>query len=311
MSEIKKVLICGLGAIGSIYAVKIKNCLKGGSLKVLANAERLNVYKSSPLIYNGLECDFDYILPDEDNFKADLIIIATKYSGFAQAKEDIRNFVKDDTIILSLLNGVTTEKALAKLYGWDKVFYSYCICHSSVRCGRSVMHDGVSKIVFGENEFGENSKDNVLRVKAFFEECGIDYEIPDDIKRSMWLKFMLNISANPLSAIFKMTFGEMMQNQNFMDMANKVIAEAQQIAIEEGIKNSDTMLQDAIGLFNSMIPDGKTSMLQDIEAGRKTEIELFSGTVVKLGEKYNIPTPYNKIIKEMIEIIHKNQDLQP
>ncbi len=309
MDEIKNVLICGLGAIGSIYAVNIKNCLKG-SLKVLVDKERLNIYKSSPLIYNDTKYDFDYLLPDEKNFKADLIIIATKFSGFAQAKEDIRNFVKDDTIILSLLNGVTTEKELAKLYGWDKVLYSYCICHSSVRCGRSITHDGVSKIVFGENEFEENSKNNVLRVKAFFEKCGIDYEIPEDIKRSMWLKFMLNISANPISAILKMTFGEMMQNQEFINMADKIISEAQQIAMAEGIKNADTMPRDAIQLFNSMIPDGKTSMLQDIEAGRKTEIELFSGTVVKLGEKYNIQTPYNKIVKEMIEIIHKNQDLQ-
>lgn len=309
MDEIKNVLICGLGAIGSIYAVNIKNCLKG-SLKVLVDEERLNIYKSSPLIYNDTKYDFDYLLPDEKNFKADLIIIATKFSGFAQAKEDIRNFVKDDTIILSLLNGVTTEKELAKLYGWDKVLYSYCICHSSVRCGRSITHDGVSKIVFGENEFEENSKNNVLRVKAFFEKCGIDYEIPEDIKRSMWLKFMLNISANPISAILKMTFGEMMQNQEFINMADKIISEAQQIAMAEGIKNADTMPRDAIQLFNSMIPDGKTSMLQDIEAGRKTEIELFSGTVVKLGEKYNIQTPYNKIVKEMIEIIHKNQDLQ-
>lgn len=309
MDEIKNVLICGLGAIGSIYAVNIKNCLKG-SLKVLVDEERLNIYKSSPLIYNDTKYDFDYLLPDEKNFKADLIIIATKFSGFAQAKEDIRNFVKDDTIILSLLNGVTTEKELAKLYGWDKVLYSYCICHSSVRCGRSITHDGVSKIVFGENEFEENSKNNVLRVKAFFEKCGIDYEIPEDIKRSMWLKFMLNISANPISAILKMTFGEMMQNQEFINMTDKIISEAQQIAMAEGIKNADTMPRDAIQLFNSMIPDGKTSMLQDIEAGRKTEIELFSGTVVKLGEKYNIQTPYNKIVKEMIEIIHKNQDLQ-
>ena len=296
MDEIKNVLICGLGAIGSIYAVNIKNCLKG-SLKVLVDEERLNIYKSSPLIYNDTKYDFDYLLPDEKNFKADLIIIATKFSGFAQAKEDIRNFVKDDTIILSLLNGVTTEKELAKLYGWDKVLYSYCICHSSVRCGRSITHDGVSKIVFGENEFEGNSKNNVLRVK-------------EDIKRSMWLKFMLNISANPISAILKMTFGEMMQNQEFINMADKIISEAQQIAMAEGIKNADTMPRDAIQLFNSMIPDGKTSMLQDIEAGRKTEIELFSGTVVKLGEKYNIQTPYNKIVKEMIEIIHKNQDLQ-
>ena len=59
-----------------------------------------------------------------------------------------------------------------------------------------------------------------------------------------------------------------------------------------------------------MIPDGKTSMLQDVEAGRKTEVDMFAGTVIRLGQKHGIQTPYNKIIKEMMEIIHKNQDLK-
>ena len=55
-----------------------------------------------------------------------------------------------------------------------------------------------------------------------------------------------------------------------------------------------------------MIPDGKTSMLQDVEAGRKTEVDMFAGTITKLGEKYNIQTPYNKILKEMLDIIFCN-----
>ena len=59
-----------------------------------------------------------------------------------------------------------------------------------------------------------------------------------------------------------------------------------------------------------MIPDGKTSMLQDVEAGRKTEVDIFAGTIVKLGLKHNIPTPYNKILMEMIEIIHENQNIK-
>ena len=54
-----------------------------------------------------------------------------------------------------------------------------------------------------------------------------------------------------------------------------------------------------------MCPEGKTSMLQDIEAGRKTEVEMFAGAVIEMGKKYNIPTPYNKMLKEMIEIIEE------
>ena len=55
-----------------------------------------------------------------------------------------------------------------------------------------------------------------------------------------------------------------------------------------------------------MIPEGKTSMLQDVEAKRKTEVEMFAGTMVELGKKHNIPTPYNQVMKDMVEIIHEN-----
>ncbi len=59
-----------------------------------------------------------------------------------------------------------------------------------------------------------------------------------------------------------------------------------------------------------MIPDGKTSMLQDVEAGRKTEVEMFAGTVIEFGKKHNIPTPYNSILRSMIKIIEEDNILK-
>ena len=75
------------------------------------------------------------------------------------------------------------------------------------------------------------------------------------------------------------------------------------LAKAQGVNNTETMIEEAFKTFDTMTPNGKTSMLQDVEAGRKTEVEIFSGTVIQLGEKYNIPTPYNKIMKQMLEII--------
>ncbi len=69
------------------------------------------------------------------------------------------------------------------------------------------------------------------------------------------------------------------------------------------------MIDEALVSFNKMIPDGKTSMLQDVEAGRKTEVEMFAGTMIKLGEKHNIPTPYNQVLKDMVDIIEEEQKI--
>lgn len=305
MKEIKKVILCGLGAIGTIYADKLEK-FDAENFKVLVDEARIERYKTNPIKFNGRQLNFDYILPSQEGFKADLIILATKFAGLKDAIKNIKNFVKEDTVILSLLNGVTSEDIIADVYGKDKMLYSYFIGHSSVRCGNSVTHDDVNTIVFGaENNLGEN----VVAVKNFFDKVGINYKIPDDIKRSMWLKFMLNVSANQPTAILRMTFGDMFENTHFMKFAENIMREVQSVAKAEGVLNTETMVDEALKHLKTMTPDGKTSMLQDVEAGRKTEVDMFAGTVIELGKKHGISTPYNKILREMIGIIEEHQDL--
>lgn len=307
MKEIKNVLVCGIGAVGSIYADKIEK-FTPQNLRVLVDEARLERYKKNPTVFNGRVLDFNYILPNDTSFKADLIIIATKFDGLNDVIKNIKNFVYDDTVILSLLNGVTSEKIIAKAYGREKLLYSYFIGHSAIRDGRNITHDDVNTIVYGS----ENSNDfeNVERIQYFFEQAGINYLIPDDIIHSLWLKYMLNVSANQTTAILRMNFGEMLENDKCMDFAINVMKEVQAIAKAEGVRNTESMINETIEHLHTMIPEGKTSMLQDVEAGRKTEVEMFAGTVIKLGKEFGIPTPYNKIIKEMIEIIHRQQDLK-
>ena len=285
MKDIQNVLICGLGAIGSIYADKIKDA------KILVDEQRLERYKKNPTTFNGKVMELDYILPDDD-FKADLIIIATKYDGLADAVKNIQNFVGDDTLILSLLNGVTSEKFIAERYGAEKIVYSYFIGHSAVRDGRNITQDGVNTIVMGAN----------ARIQKYFDKVGINYEIPDDIIRSMWLKFMLNVSSNQTTALMRLTFGDMLNNKKCMEFVVNVMKEVQTIALAEGVQNTEIMIDDALEALNMMCPEGKTSMLQDVEAGRKTEVDMFAGVMIELGKKHNIPTPYNKVLKELIEI---------
>ncbi len=306
MRDIKNVLICGIGAVGSIYADKIQNYAPE-SLRVLVDEERYKRYIKNPIIFNGRELNFNYILPDDKSFKADLIIIATKYDGLHDVINNIENFVYDDTVILSLLNGVTSEKIVAETYGRDKLLYSYFIGHSAVRTGRLVIHDDVNTIVYGS----ENSDDfeNVQRVKKYFDNAGINYSIPDDIIHSLWLKYMLNVAANQATAILRLTFGEMLANDKCMEFAINLMKEVQAVAKAEGVRNTDIMIEETIENLHKMIPEGKTSMLQDVEAGRKTEVDMFAGTVVRMGKKYGIATPYNKTIKELIEIIHRQQDI--
>lgn len=308
-SEIKNVIICGIGAIGSIYADKIHNKTPD-NLRILVDKSRKERYLKNPTIFNGHELKLNYILPEDNNFKADLIIIATKFNGLNDVLDNMKNFVKDDTIILSLLNGVTSEEIIAGKYGWDKVLLAFFIGHSAARNGRHITHDDVNTITFGEKNPHNVLSEKTLKLKKYFDSIGINYKIPSDIYYEQWQKFMLNVTCNQLSAILRMTFGEIQQNEKFKLFARNIMEEIVQIAKAEGVKNTENLISGTEKLIQTMIPEGKTSMLQDIEAGRKTEVDIFSGTVVKLGEKHGIPTPYNKIMLDMIEILQENQNIK-
>lgn len=289
----EKVIICGLGAVGLTYACKLKDFCE---LKILADKKRIEKYMQNRPELNGEKIDLDYITPDK-KFIADLIIITTKNSGLEDAIKYIKNFVGENTTIISLINGISSEEKIAEVYGKDKVLYSYFIGHSAVRNGNSVTQDGIGKIVFG----GEKNKTEWL--ENFFKKCKIDYEIPKDIIYSLWLKFGLNIYLNQSSAIMGLTMGDMKRNPYFKNFAKKLIAETKLIAQKSGVKNLENFDSDALNALNLMCDEGKTSMYQDILAGRKTEVDIFAGEIIRRGEKFGIKTPYNEVVYNMIKIM--------
>lgn len=302
MKDIKNVLLCGLGAVGSVYADKFQQYCPD-NFRVLVDEERLVRYTKNPMMFNGVPLNCEYVTPKETGFKADLIIIATKMAGLGAALNEMVNFVHDDTIIIPLLNGVTSECVVADIYGWSRVLYGYFIGHSAIREGNNITQDGVNTLVFGaETKVDER----VECVQLFFDKAGVNYKIPDDIRHSLWCKYMLNVAANPTTALLRMTFGDMLGNELFMQLAVKIMKEVQMAAKADGINNTESMIDETVAHLKTMIPDGKTSMLQDVEAGRMTEIDIFVNPIIELGKQYGFQTPYCSFLKEMFAIIHEN-----
>lgn len=288
----KKILICGLGAVGLTYAVKFQEKTK---LKVLVDEARLKRYSLNKPIFNGEEKEFDYILPTTKDFMPDLIIIATKAQGLDEAIKNIENFVGGNTIIISLLNGISSEEKIKEKYPNACVLKSYFIGHSAVRVGNSVTQDGVGTIFVENNPV----------IKSIFDETEIDYKIPDDIDYSMWLKYTMNLFSNQVSAILNLTFGELKRNEAFITFAKKIIAEVRQIAAKKGVKGLENLEKDALNFLSKMCDEGKTSMLQDVLAGRKTEVDIFAGEIIRLGKQFGLPTPYNQVLYDLINIMEQ------
>ena len=304
MNEIKKVLICGIGAIGSILAHKISK-FDNENLKILVDKNRLNSYTKSPKIFNGEELNLNYITPENTDFKADLIIIATKFNALNDVVKNIENFVDKNTIIISILNGISSEEILAQKYNWKNIPLAFFLGHSETIATNNYFYDNRGTVIFGAKENFTNP--NIIpTIEKYFTQAKINYQIPEDINYAYWLKFMLNISTNQPSAILRLTFGEMTSNPEFMNLFNNIMKEVQTIAKAEGVKNTEKMIKDALTALKNLMPEGKTSMLQDVEAKRQTEVEMLAGTMITLGKKHNIPTPYNTVMYELIKSIQNN-----
>ncbi len=307
MSEITRVIIIGLGAIGGIYAEKLKR-YDPACVRVLVDQQRLERYRANGILMNGVRHDFEYVLPGENAEKADLILIATKADALPDAIDAIAGFVHEETIILSLLNGITSEDMIAARYGWDKVLHAFFVGHGSMRSGNAVTFDGVGRIIFGEAGAGERTP-RVDQVCRFFDRANVGYDTPDDILFSIWAKFVLNVGINQASAVLRANYGVFQRSEKAYAIALELMQETVAIAEKVGIRNTEDLLPWCDRFIQGTPPAFKSSMLQDLEAGKKTEVDMFGGAVCALGEKYGVPTPQNATFLKLIKALEETADV--
>lgn len=304
MRKINTIAVIGLGALGCAYASKLHDMNPQG-VKIIAGGARAKRYREEGILINGQYYDFSYISPKEKGEPADLIIVAVKAHQLAQAIIDMKNQVGDNTIILSLLNGITSEVLIGEAYGMDKMLYALSFALTPNREGNHIRFSGYGNLAFGEKMNVEYS-DKVRAVKELFDRSGIPYTIPENMLRSLWWKFMVNVGINQCSAVTRgryRIFQTVKEAQALMESAmREVIA----LSEKEGIHLTGADIDKWYEVLRGLDPDSRTSMLEDIECGRRTEVDSFAGAVCELGDKYGIDTPVNRTLLNIIKLIEQH-----
>ncbi|QTL96583.1 2-dehydropantoate 2-reductase [Iocasia frigidifontis] len=307
MMKIKKVSLIGLGAIGAAYGSKL-NEVESISLKVIASKDRIERYSKQGFDVNGKKYNFDFISPEEDIEPADLILVSVKYHHLKHTIEDMRKHVGPNTIILSLLNGISSEEILGNEYGMRKMLYAMCVAIDAVREGTNIKFSNIGKIVFGEKD--NTYSENVLAVEELFDKAEIPYEIPENIMRSLWWKFMVNVGINQVSAVLRAPYGVFQKSNKALGLIKNSMEEVIEISKKIGINLEIKDIDEFINIMMELSPNGKTSMCQDIEGGRKTEVDMFAGTIYKLGLEHGVNTPVNKMLYDMIKVLEQMDEIK-
>jgi 2-dehydropantoate 2-reductase len=303
LKRIETVAMAGLGAIGASYLAKISENVPMENIRVVASEKRADRIRSGVEV-NGKKYFFPVFEPGDEIDPADLVIFAVKNHHLVRAAEEARNEIGGGTIVMSFLNGVTSEETVKETYGSNAVLLSTVMGIDATRDGDSTVYSKLGIIQFGEaiNEEGNYSQ-NVLLVREFFERTGIPYEILGDMKWALWKKFMLNSGANQTSAVLRCQYKVLQTSMEARDIIRGAMDEVASLAPYEGVRLSDDDIADAFSRLDRLSPDGRTSMCQDIEAGRKTEVEIFGGTVAELGRKHGVKVPVNELLCKLIKIM--------
>jgi len=308
MNTIHSVAILGAGAVGAYFARSFFDA-SDFSTVLIAKGERFERLTENGIVINGKPYKFPVLDPEKASSPVDLIIVALKHHHLEDALKGLDKLIGDSTIILSVMNGLDSENYIGSLYGMDKVLYGISLAIDSVREGNQVNYISPGTHYFGEMTNAEFTP-RVLRVKDAFERAGIAYKIPLDMIRFMWWKFMINVGVNQASAVMRAPYAVMQGSQSAQALMEALMREVIALAEAVGVDLTSHDIEEWYPALNSLSPQGKTSMLQDMEAGRKTEGDIFGGKVVELGQLHGIATPVNQTIVQIIDVLEQGA-IQP
>jgi 2-dehydropantoate 2-reductase len=307
MNDIDRVLIWGAGAMGTLYASKLYT-YDSNSVYLFAGASRYEILIEKGLTINGQTFFPRVVSPEEKSRPFDLVIVSLKHHQLLESLLELQCAVTTNTVIMSVMNGIDSEEILGQTYGNEKVLPTVAVGMDALRETGQVTYTNEGRLIFGKAETFAN-EEKIQRVKRFFDKTGISFEITSDIVRALWWKLMINVGVNQTSAVLKAPFGVFQSSKDARMLMEKAMSEVIAVAKAMNVNLVENDLNQWYPILYGLSPSGKTSMLQDVEAGRKTEVEVFAGKIVALGKQYDIPTPVNDTLLSIIKVYEHMRNL--
>jgi len=287
-----RICVVGAGAIGGWAGARL--ALAGHEVMALTRRGPLDEIRISE---SGVEDSAELTQFDGH---ADIFVVAVKATALSSATQSAKALIGPDTIILPMLNGVPwwfvegmqlksvdPDGNIATALPFEQVIG--CVVHAACsRSGDTVMVKLADKLIIGEPAGGETSE-RLARLFAVLDEAGLKPDIAGNIRRSIWYKLWGNATTNPMSALVRATTDKIHGDPTCRAWTLEGMAELARIGAAIGCpitESGEDRIKVALklGAF-------KTSMLQDVEAGRQIELEALLGAPIEIARAQGIPTP--------------------
>jgi 2-dehydropantoate 2-reductase len=318
-----KVAVVGAGAIGAYVGAALSRA--GTNVTLVARGEHGNAMRAHGVRVHSEHGDFTAHPAVTDDLTTigpvDAVILTLKAHQIGAIAATLPSLFHDDTTVISIQNGLpwwyfqrlagpydgmTLESIdpggrIAAAIASERVIGSVAYAASELEAPGVVRHIGVTRFLLGEPDRTASAR--LTTIASAFESAGLDTPISNDIRAEIWLKLLGNTSFNPISALTRATLVDMANDPLVAELAREMMTESVAILTQLGVTLAATV-DERIDRARRVGPH-KTSMLQDLEAGRPMEIDALLGSIVELGARLDIPTPATGHVYALLGLLAK------
>ena len=294
-----KIAVVGAGAMGSVI---------GGLLAKADNEVALiDVWPEAVATINakGLQINDDVVKVRATDKPAavgvvDLVLVFVKCYHTEEAVRNALPMIGPETVVLSLQNGWGNGPRIGKIVGEEKLLIGVCYHSATVSGPGHVLHVGKGMTFMGD----VNGKitERLTRVAETFQKAGLEVTPTSEVLKEIWSKLALNVCTLPTSALLRFYAPQLVEHEPMLQLMKDLLQEVIAVARPQKIALDFNERWGAItGLLRRCAPTAKSSMLQDVEKSRRTEIDVINGAIVEAGDRLNVPVPYNRAMVAMVK----------
>jgi 2-dehydropantoate 2-reductase len=297
-----KIAIVGVGGVGGYFGGRLA---EGGVETVfIARGKTLEALRSRGLRVDSISGDFfidDAYATDKPSEvgAVDAVIFATKAWQTPDAAENAKPMIGANTVAVPLQNGMDGPDQLTQAFGREHVLGGLCGIVAYSVAPAHIRHAAIDPFVmFGELD---NSRtERVERLREAFERARIKADIPQDIHRSMWSKFLFIAPMSAIGALTRVPVGVWRSIPETREIAVRALREMIAVAAARGVDVGADAVERTLERYDGMVPDSTSSLQRDIMDGKPSELEAQAGAIVRMGREAGVQTPVCEMLYSLL-----------
>lgn len=293
-----RIAVVGVGGVGGLFGGKLAQA--GHDVTFIARGATLQALRTQGLRVESVEGDFWLPTVHATAEPAEVgpvsaVLLGVKAGQVAVVAPHLRPLLGPNTLVLPLQNGVEAPDQLAAVLGWEHVLGGYCRVIAQQIAPGQIRHSGVAPTVaFGALHAA--TRGPIAELRVAFEQAGVQVEMPADVRLAMWEKFLFVAPFGGVGAAARLPMQHLLAVPETRDLLRTCLQEMVAVAQASGVGLTSAAADRVWQLYEQTPAGGTASMQRDLMHGRPSELDAQTGTIVRLGRTYAVPTPAHNVL---------------